>query len=105
MTRTAFNYLKWNIFYYYYYLFIIYLFSVNIKPLRHRFGLSLCLGLAISLIFYWKVLLTPNSLLELILTGATGSKAESWTGGQLDRQGQAWLAWLNLSRALLKRGR
>ena len=28
-----------------YYLFI-YLFSVNIKAPRHRFGLSLCLGLA-----------------------------------------------------------
>ena len=31
--------------YYYYY----YLFSVHIKPPKHRFGLSLCLGLAIWL--------------------------------------------------------
>ena len=30
--------------YYYYYLF-----SVNIKPPRHRFGLGLCLGLAITM--------------------------------------------------------
>ena len=32
-------------FYYYYYL--LFISSVNIKPPRHRFGISLCLGLAI----------------------------------------------------------
>jgi hypothetical protein len=33
-----------KIYYYYYYL----LFSVNIKPLRHHFGHSLCLGFGIK---------------------------------------------------------
>ena len=32
-------------FYYFHYYYLS--FSVNIKPPRHRFGLSLCLGLAI----------------------------------------------------------
>ena len=31
---------------YYYYLFLLFIYSVNIKPPRHRFGFSLCLGLA-----------------------------------------------------------
>ena len=33
--------------YYLFIIFIIYYLSVNIKPPRHRFDLSLCLGLAI----------------------------------------------------------
>ena len=30
-----------------YYYLLLFIYSVNIKPPRHRFGLSLCLGLAI----------------------------------------------------------
>ena len=42
-------------------LFIIYYLGVNIKPPRHRFGLSLCLGLAIRLSQKYNVALVTKT--------------------------------------------
>ena len=50
--------------YYYYYLF-----SVNIKPPRHRFGRSLCMGFAISTLYLLYILYSnvPVSILNQVL--------------------------------------
>ena len=42
-------------------LLFIYLFRVNIKPPRHRFGLSLCLGLAITNKYNQKLLYVKDN--------------------------------------------